>query len=182
LEAVIDVAAILPIPNDNEDDAVAKREGSETVGAAADAAAAAFACLARITINITSPSSLSLDDDPAPKRRANAAFVPPLDEDDNDVILLCLSLPSSEEEESSLLLVLDVLLTLFVVSSFLSSALTLLYPSAENATRLRGEEGTLPPLLRIPPKSPPRLSMVDGDERPFFFMVADKKVFLLLRW
>jgi hypothetical protein len=121
LEAVIDVAAILPIPNDNEDDAVAKREGSERVGAAADAAAA-FACLARITFNIVPPSSLSLDDDPAPKRRANAAFVPPLDEDDNDVILLCLSLPSSEEEESSLLLVLDVLLTLFVVSSFLSSA------------------------------------------------------------
>jgi hypothetical protein len=178
LEVVVVVAAILPIPNDNEDDVVAKREGSETVGAAADAVAAAFACLARITFNIASPSSLSLDDDPAPKRRANAAFVPPLDEDDNDAILLCLSLPSSEEEESSLLLVLDVLLTLFVVSPFLSSALILSYPSAENATRLRGEEGTLP----LPPKSPPRLSMVDGDETLFFFMVADKEVFLLLRW
>jgi hypothetical protein len=76
-------------------------------------------------------------------------------------------------------MVLDVLLTLFVVSSFLSSALILLYPSAENATRLRGEEGTLPP---IPPKSPPRLSMVDGDETLFFFVVDDDEVFLLLRW
>jgi hypothetical protein len=84
------VAAILPFPNE--------REGSEAVGATADTAAA-FACLARITFNIASSSSLSLDDDPAPKRRANAAFfVSPLDEDDNDVLLLCLSLPSSEDE------------------------------------------------------------------------------------
>jgi hypothetical protein len=54
------VVAIFPVPNDDDNDTVAKREELEAVGAAALAAA----CLAPITLNIASPPS---SDDLTPK-------------------------------------------------------------------------------------------------------------------